>query len=107
MYCGNGELEQPSGFDRSARSFFGAMVGFIVLDLILLCWLLNPFSGLTRDTHAYPLVDRHAMLAALADDDVNTAVKPSPLGAPLHVAARKYSARTRLNTTPAVVEVNK
>lgn len=107
MYCGNGEIQQaPEGFDRSARSFFGAMVGFIILDLILLCCLLNPFSGLAPSTHAYPLLDRQAIMTTAAVDDSKAPDKPSPLGAPLH-AARSTSAHDRIRATPAFVEVEK
>src|SRR5436305_2884026 len=101
MYCGNGELEQPSGFDRSARSFFGAMAGFIVLDLVLLCWLLNPFSGLAPEMHSYPLLDRHAITIATDQTAVTAADKPSPLGTPLHTKTRRSASRNRINSTPA------
>jgi hypothetical protein len=64
--------------DRSGRSFFGAMAGFVALDVVLLGCLLSPVAGLRAAPHAYRLTDRPIFLATPgATADLN---KPSPVG---------------------------
>jgi len=93
-------------FDRSARSFFGAMAGFILLDAVLLLWLLNPFAGLAPRNRAYPLVDRTAV-AAFSTTQQASVDKPSPFGTHSKPAASKVAARRGIATAAAFVEVDK
>src|SRR5579884_3070880 len=94
-------------FDRSARSFFGAMAGFIVLDSVLLLWLLNPFAGLAPRTHAYPRVDRAAIAAIENSAPAGAVNKPSPFGSAAKATGGRGGASAAMRTAPAFVEVNR
>jgi len=86
--------------DGSARSFFGVLVGLIVVDVILLFCLLNPFTRLNSGLRSYPLVERAASLAM--GRDAKDAPKPSPFG-----LRERSTASSTVMTTPAFLEVNK
>jgi hypothetical protein len=93
------------GLDRSTRSFFGAMAGFILLDAALLLWLVNPFAGLAPRTHTYPLLDQ-AAVASMVGSAKDVADKPSPFAMAQRATAARGGAGNAMRTAPAFVEVN-
>ena len=105
MYKGTSTLKRGyQALDRPARSFFGALLGFVILDAVVLLFLLNPFAGLAPRTHvAYPLLDQ-AAIAAVASAPDTPADKPSPFP---QATAAKGSAAKPMQAAPAFVEVNR
>jgi len=95
-------IDDSGRLEHSARSFFGVLVGLVVLDVILLFCLLNPFTRLNAQSRRYPLVDRAAM--ATVDDNALPPAKPSPLG---DDAAASERAPSSIIPAPALIEVNK
>lgn len=79
------------------------MAGFVILDLVLLCCLLTPVTGLNAAPHFYRLTDRPIFVdSGLRTTDVP---KPSPVGFAVRPAAP--STHGGIVSTPALVGVNK
>jgi hypothetical protein len=75
---------------RIRRSAFNwSLLGFFVLDLVLLFWLLNPFAAQSAQHRVFP----NTAQAAVTYESNAVSDKPSPLG-PLAVHKAKASSKT-------------
>ena len=76
-------IEQANLTNKKSRFFF-SLIGFLVLDVVLLLWLLNPLSSFSKERSS-------DVAAAFHPDDAATevsAAKPSPLGPVVKVSSR-------------------
>ena len=87
--------------DRSGRSFFGALAGFVALDAVLLVCLLSPITGLKAAPRVYRLTERPIFSSSPSRD----IARPSPFPDAVRVQLQQSASGSM--GTPAFVEVGK